>query len=143
MDGAAGGSSSGISITGFVVIVILLAGLDLVGSVFAKEWTGRSSPWLFAAGALTFVALFLVYAIGLRYAEMSTVTFGWIVALQVGILAIERVHYGVRLPSGKWFAIAAIVVLQAYLVLAPSTERKDSAVGANDDATPERVLSPH
>jgi hypothetical protein len=66
------------------------------------------------------VALFVVYAVGLRYAEMSTVTFGWIVVLQVGVLAVERFRYDVALPPGKWVAIAAIIALQAYLVLAPS-----------------------
>ena len=60
------------------------------------------------------------YAIGLRFAEMSTVTFGWIVGLQVAVLFLERVRYGVSLPTGKWIAIVAILGLQAYLVLAPN-----------------------
>jgi hypothetical protein len=104
----------------FAGVVILLAGLDLAGSVLAKEWAGDAHPLAFAGGLLTFVALFTVYAIGLRYAEMSTVTFGWIVVLQVGVLLVERLRYQVELPTGKWFAMGAIIALQGYLVLAPT-----------------------
>jgi len=113
-------SSSGVSPTAVVVLVLVLAGLDIVGAVFAKEWTSGRSTWLFLGGAATFVVLFGVYAVGLRLAEMSTVTFGWIVGLQVGILIVERVRYDVNLPPGKWVAIVAILCLQAYLVLAPA-----------------------
>jgi hypothetical protein len=56
---------------------------------------------------------------------LSTVTFGWIITLQVGPLLLERVRYAVVLPSGKWVAIVAILVLQAYLVLAPNGRRRD------------------
>ncbi len=100
--------------------MLVLAVLDIVGAVFAKEWTSGRSTWLFLGGAATFVVLFGVYAVGLRLAEMSTVTFGWIVGLQVGILIVERVRYNVNLPPGKWVAIVAILCLQAYLVLAPA-----------------------
>ena len=36
------------------------------------------------------------------------------------MLFLERVRYGVSLPTGKWIAIVAILGLQAYLVLAPN-----------------------
>lgn len=78
---------------------------------------------LLFAGLLTFGVLFGVYAASLKVAELSTVTFGWVVFLQVGLLVLERVRYGVELPPGKWAAIAAILVLQAYLILAPNGER--------------------
>ena len=115
-----GSGAASISPWVILAVVLLLAGLDLAGSVLAKEWAGASRPWAFAAGAGVFLVLFAVYAVGLRYAEMSTVTFGWIVVLQVGVLVVERLRYGVNLPTGKWLAIVLIVVLQAYLVLAPS-----------------------
>jgi hypothetical protein len=73
-----------------------------------------------AGGLLAFGALFTVYAISLKVAELSTVTFGWIVTLQVGLLLLERIRYAVELPNGKWAAIVAILLLQAYLVLAPN-----------------------
>ena len=101
--------------------MLALAGLDVVGSVFAKEWAeGRHLGWFFA-GLLCFGVLFTVYATSLKVAELSVVTFGWIVFLQVGLLLYERLRYGVELPPAKWAAIAAILALQAYLILAPNT----------------------
>ena len=91
--------------------MVVLAALDFVGAVLAKEWATERNHWLFA-----------VYAVSLKLAELSTVTFGWIVTLQVGLLLLERVRYAVVLPSGKWAAIVAILVLQAYLILAPNGE---------------------
>ena len=64
--------------------------------------------------------LFTVFALGLRYAELSTVTFGWIIGVQAGVMIIERVRYGVELPTGKWVAIVLIIGLQAYLILGPA-----------------------
>jgi hypothetical protein len=126
------GAESQVSPVTLVVIMLLLAGLDLVGAVVAKEWTLGRSSWFFAAGTLSFVVLFAVYAVGLRYAELSTVTFGWIVGLQVAVLVVERVRYEVELPPGKWVAIGAILVLQGYLVLAPN-----GAAPSEDAGSPE------
>jgi hypothetical protein len=102
--------------------MVVLATLDFVGAVLAKEWAEERNHWLFAGGLAAFGALFAVYALSLKLAELSTVTFGWIVTLQVGLLLLERVRYAVVLPSGKWAAIVAILVLQAYLILAPNGE---------------------
>jgi hypothetical protein len=87
-----------------------------------KEWATERNHWLFAAGLVAFGALFAVYAVSLKLAELSTVTFGWIITLQVGLLLLERIRYAVVLPNGKWAAIVAILVLQAYLILAPNGE---------------------
>jgi peptidoglycan/LPS O-acetylase OafA/YrhL len=106
------------STAALVATIVALAALDLVGSMLAKEWTINRHLWMFVLGAISFVALFATYARALRYAELSTVTFGWIVVLQVGVLIVERVRHDVQLPTGKWIAIAGILVLQAYLVLA-------------------------
>ena len=100
--------------------MVALAGLDVLGSVLAKEWAERQHGAWFLAGLATFGLLFAVYAASLRVAELSVVTFGWIVLLQVGLLVLERVRYGVALPPGKWLAMALILALQAYLVLAPN-----------------------
>jgi hypothetical protein len=51
---------------------------------------------------------------------LSIVTMGWIVFLQVGLLVIDSMRYGVTFPPGKWLAIGVILMLQAYLVLAPN-----------------------
>jgi hypothetical protein len=100
--------------------MLMLAALDFLGAVLAKEWAEGHNHWLFAAGLAAFAALFAVYAVSLKVAELSTVTFGWIITLQVGLLLLERIRYAVELPSGKWAAIVAILVLQAYLILAPN-----------------------
>jgi hypothetical protein len=107
--------------------MLLLASLDFVGSIAAKEWAdGGSTRWLFA-GIGCFVVLFYVYASSLRYAELATVTMGWIVLLQVGILVLDHVRYDVTLPPARWVAIGLILVLQAYLVLAPAVSRSSAA----------------
>jgi hypothetical protein len=41
--------------------------------------------------------------------------------LQSGILALDRFHYGVTLPWPKWAAVVAILALQTYLIVGPST----------------------
>jgi hypothetical protein len=123
-------ASSQVSPVTLIVIMLVLAGLDLVGAIVAKEWTLGRSAWFFVAGAASFVVLFVVYAIGLRYAELSTVTFGWIVGLQVAVLIVERVRYEVDLPAGKWMAIVAILALQGYLVLAPNGSASVAEDGA-------------
>src|SRR4051812_25595333 len=99
--------------------MVVLAGLDMLGAVFAKEWAERPHPTWFLAGLFTFGVLFAVYANSLKVAELSVVTFGWVVFLQVGLLVIDRVRYGVELPPGKWVAITLLLALQAYLILAP------------------------
>lgn len=100
--------------------MLALAGLDMVGAVLAKEWALRHQPLWFVAGLAAFGLLFAVYAASLHIAELSIVTMGWIVFLQVGLLFIDSVRYGVTFPPGKWLAIGVILVLQAYLVLAPN-----------------------
>lgn len=102
--------------------MLVLAGLDFVGSIFAKEWTERHHGGFLVAGLVCFGVLFLVYALSLRVAELSVVTFGWIAFLQVGLVLVDTLHYGVRLPTGKWLAVVLLLVLQAYLVLAPNAE---------------------
>lgn len=95
----------------------ILAALDIAGMLFAKEWATRHHPLFFAAGLASFLILFVVYARILKVADLSVVTIGWIVLLQVGLVALDRFHYGVTLSPQKWAAIAIILALQAYLVL--------------------------
>ena len=99
-----------------------LAGLDLLGAIAAKEWAERQNVTAIALGVLAFVLLFWVYASSLQYAELAVVTMGWIVLLQVGIVIVDRVHFGNVLPADKIGAIVIILAAQGYLVLAPSTQ---------------------
>ena len=100
--------------------MVALAGLDFLGALFAKEWVERQHLGFFLAGLVTFGVLFAVYASSLRLAELSVVTFGWILLLQVGLLLLDIFRYGVQFPPGQWVAIVILLVLQAYLVVAPN-----------------------
>jgi hypothetical protein len=100
--------------------MLALAGLDFLGAIFAKEWAEHQHAGIFLAGLLCFGMLFAVYAASLKVADLAIVTFGWIVFLQVGLLLLDRLRYGVALGTGKWAAVVAILVLQAYLILAPN-----------------------
>ncbi|HET9657882.1 MAG TPA: hypothetical protein VFP72_21190 [Kineosporiaceae bacterium] len=98
--------------------MLVLAGLDLSGSLAAKEAVLRRSPALAVVGAGLFVALFWVYASSLQYADLAPVTLGWIVVLQVGVVLLDRFRYDTRIATGTWVAIAVIVTAQAYLLFA-------------------------
>jgi hypothetical protein len=112
------------------IAMVCLAGLDLLGAVFAKEWAENGSIRALVLGAGAFLVLFWVYASSLRYAELALVTMGWVVMLQVGLVLVDRWRYGVELPTGKWVAIGVVLVAQAYLVLAPTAEQAGPAAGA-------------
>ena len=109
--------------TAGIAAMVALAGLDITGALLAKEWALRQEGHWFAAGLVTFGVLFVVYARSLQVAELSVVTLGWVVLLQVGLLVIDRLRYGVEFPTGKWVAITTILVLQAYLILTPNLSR--------------------
>jgi multidrug transporter EmrE-like cation transporter len=122
--------------------MFVLALLDFVGAVFAKEWADTRQPWWFVAGLLTFMGLFAFYAASLKTAELSIVTIGWVVFLQVGLLLYERVRYGASLPPLKWAAIVLILTLQAYLVLVPNETSSNEALGETiGTSAPEDILA--
>ncbi len=98
-----------------------LALLDLAGALLARRYADQRSWLALAGGCAVFGVLFWVYGRSLAYAELATVTFGWVVLLQVGVIALDRVQHGVAIPAGKLVAMGAILVLQAYLLLAPSS----------------------
>lgn len=106
----------GLLVTGAMV---LLAAFDFMGAVFAKEWAARGRLVFLAGGIASFVALFVVYARVLRFAELSVVTIGWIVMLQVGLVAMDRLHYGVGIHWSKWLVVVLMLGLQLYLLLGP------------------------
>jgi hypothetical protein len=120
--------------------MLLLAGLDFTGTLLAKEWTVHREPWQLAAGASAFLALFVALVCGLRYAEMSLLTLGWIVTLQVALILVDRSRYGIHLSIGGWFAVVTILVLQTYLVLgggvttAQVGERRSAAEAVSSEA---------
>src|SRR5262245_61038620 len=114
--------------------MLLLAGLDFTGTLLAKEWTVHRAPWQLGAGAMTFVALFAALALGLRYAEMSLLTLGWIVALQIALIMVDRSRYGTHLSLGGWIAVIAILVAQGYLLLGGAVSAGESANGSSQSS---------
>ena len=100
--------------------MLTLAVLDFAGALAAKQWSATGSQRWLAVGVLCFLALFYVYASSLRYAELAMVTMGWVVLLQVGLLVLDHVRYDATLPTGKWVAVALVLVLQGYLMLGPT-----------------------
>jgi multidrug transporter EmrE-like cation transporter len=128
-------------LTSFAAMIVL-ALLDFIGAVFAKEWADTRQPWWFVAGLVTFIGLFAFYAASLKTAELSIVTIGWVVLLQVGLLIYERVRYGAELPPLKWVAIALILALQTYLVLVPNESSSSDVVAESTGGDPQaRVVS--
>ena len=105
-----------------ILAMALLAVLDLAGAVAAKEAVERRSPAMAALGVLLFVLLFWIFASSLQVSELAPVTFGWVVILQVGVVLVDRFKYGVTMPTGKWVAVAVLLVAQAYLLLGPTKE---------------------
>lgn len=102
-----------------VMAMVALAALDLVGALLARRYADHRSILALVGGCCVFALLFLVYGASLAYAELVTVTFGWVVLLQVGVVLIERVLDGVAIPPDRVAVMSAIVVLQGYLLLAP------------------------
>jgi hypothetical protein len=103
-----------------VAAMVVLAGLDLVGAVLAKHWSDRGSLISLLGGVAVFGLLFVVYGSSLAYAELATVTFGWVVILQIGVVLLQRVQDGVAIAPDRLGVMIAILALQGYLVLRPS-----------------------
>ncbi len=103
--------------------MVVLAGLDFGGALLAKQWADNGSRLCFLIGLGLFVVLFVVYATSLKTAELSVVTMGWVVLLQVGLVLIDRFRYAVAISPEKWAIIVAILVLQAYLILDPFADK--------------------
>jgi hypothetical protein len=100
--------------------MVVLAGLDLAGAVLAKHWSDRGSLISLLGGVAVFGLLFVVYGSSLAYAELATVTFGWVVILQIGVVLLQRVQDGVAIAPDRLVVMLAILALQGYLVLKPA-----------------------
>jgi hypothetical protein len=104
-----------------VVAMVVLAGLDFAGALLARRWAHGGSVAWFVAGAVCFVVLFWVYGSSLRYADLVVVTFGWIAALQVGLVLVGRIGSGRALPVHTWLVAGAIIVLEGVLIASAKT----------------------
>jgi hypothetical protein len=113
-----------------LMAMAVLAAVDLLGAVVAKEAVLRRSVPLGAFGVLLFVLLFWIYASSLRYADLAPVTFGWIVLLQVGVVLIDRFKYDTPMSRGQWAAVVVLLAAQGYLLLAPSAPAASPSTSA-------------
>ena len=106
----------------------VLAALDFVGAILAKDYAERHRPVTLLAGAAIFLVLFVVYARALEYAELSIVTMGWVVLLQVGLFVFDWRRNGVALDARQIVVVIVIIALQCYLIA--STEPSSAAPAA-------------
>jgi hypothetical protein len=98
-----------------VCLMAVLAGLDLIGAGLARSWAQHGSLLALAGGIGVFSLLFVVYGRSLRYAELSTVTIGWIVLLQVGVFVLDATA-GAHVAPGKVVVLVVMLCLQAYVI---------------------------
>jgi hypothetical protein len=110
-----------------IAAMLLLATLDVLGAVLARRWAHGGSLLWFGGGLCCFAVLFWVYGSSLRYAELVPVTFGWIVALQVGLMLIQRAQSHHAVPVGNWVAAAAMIALEGYLIFSAAAPGPPSA----------------
>jgi hypothetical protein len=99
------------------VMVVLLAGIDLVSGVLAKSWAATNSGWLMLAGGAMYLVMFWGYGVSLRFGELSTITIGWVVIVTVGNMALDKFRYQVNFPTSKWLVAILIVALLVYLMV--------------------------
>jgi hypothetical protein len=109
-----------------VVAVGGLAGLDLLGAMLAKQYAIRPRWLLLTAGMLTFAALFVLYAKSLAVGELWVVTFGWVILLEVGVLALDRVRFGTAI--GPYRLTLAVLLVVGQLALVVSEPRAATTV---------------
>jgi multidrug transporter EmrE-like cation transporter len=99
------------------VMIVLLAGVDIVGAIAAKSWAHTPQVWMFLIGSAIYILLFWIYAQSLRHGELTTVTVGWVVVVTVASMLLDRFRYGADFPLSKWLAAGAIVALLCYLMV--------------------------
>ncbi len=103
-----------------IAAIVALGALDLIGAALARSWSEHRSTIALVGGVMVFGLLFVVYGKSLDYAELSTVTIGWVVLLQVGVVVLDRLQ-GVAIPPSRMTAIVLILALQAYLTASDLT----------------------
>lgn len=96
--------------------MLSLAVLDLAGAILARQWADHRAAVSLVGGMIVFALLFVVYGKSLDYAELSTVTVGWVALLQVGVVLMDRAG-GVHIPPYKLGVIGLILVLQGVLTI--------------------------
>ena len=112
-------------------LMLALAALDFAAALMAQDFADRRRiPTLLIGSALS-ISLFVVYAVALRLANLSIVTMGWIVMLQVAVIAFDVTRHGLHLRVTQWLAVGLVIVLQVFLTATTQTrsdlDRADNA----------------
>jgi predicted RND superfamily exporter protein len=100
-----------------VAAMVVLAGLDLVGALLARHWSQHRSLVALGGGMAVFALLFAVYGKSLDYAHLTTVTLGWLVLLQLGVMALDGLAGTGTFTWDRVVAMVGILGLQGYLTL--------------------------
>jgi hypothetical protein len=103
-----------------ILLIVILAGFDFAAAVLAREWTAHRQAWQLLGSLAAFLGVFVTFVVGLRYTELSILTFGWIVVLEAAVVTVDWARYGVVMSPGRWVAVGGMLALQAYLVLGTS-----------------------
>jgi len=106
-------------------LILALAAIDFVGALVAQDYADRRRMSALLLGSVLSVALFVVYAVALRMADLSIVTMGWIVMLQVALIGFDVVRNGLHLGAAQWTAVALVLVAQVFLTV--TTEGRSPA----------------
>lgn len=114
------------------IAIVILAALDLLAAFLAKEFSIRPRWVVFAGGIVAFAVLFVVYIKSLAVTELWIVTFGWVVLLEVGVLLVDRIHFGTSIPPYKYAVAALIVGLQIVLLLPLGNSAHGEEIMANE-----------
>lgn len=114
------------------VAIVILAALDLLAAFLAKEFSIRPRWVVFAGGIVAFAVLFVVYIKSLAVTELWIVTFGWVVLLEIGVLLVDRIHFGTSIPTYKYVVAAMIVGLQIVLLLPLGNSAHGAEIMANE-----------
>jgi hypothetical protein len=94
-----------------------LAALDLVGALLAKEYADRPRLAVLLAGIAVFALLFGLYTASMSVSDLWVVTFGWVVLLEVGVLLLDRFHFGTAISTRKLVLVCLLFVVQIALLL--------------------------
>ncbi len=99
----------------FLLLIIALAAIDVAATIALKEAAGRRDGLLAIVGVGLFVLLAAVLYVALDATELTMVSLGWIVAVQVAVMVVDWRWYEFR-PTP--LQLAAICVAMAALVVA-------------------------
>lgn len=104
-----------VGIVGLLGLTVTLAGLDLLGSVVAAEWSRHGDLLRWLLGAAVFLLMFGVYGVTLHHAYLTVVDSLWIAFGLLGVAALDLLVYRVRYPTDVVVALGGLLILSVYV----------------------------